>query len=110
MGFFNSKKEIKMDDFIKSLALMTLENSVLGNEETGSKKAIETAGQFEIKGSNITELLVAEIFVSQIPLSKFLKTKGGVNLLDLYFSETYRLVLDEYKYFKSKEELILFET
>ncbi len=101
--------KIKIADFIKSIADMTLEVSVIGNGETGSKKSIEEAGQLKLEGSNITEILVAEIFASQIPLSKFLNSKDRNNLMDLYFLEIYHLVLNEYKYFKSKEELVIFE-
>jgi len=102
------KNKIKIADFIKSLAGMTLETSVLGKER-GSKKNIEKAGQFKLVGSNITELLVAELFISQLSLNKFLKSKNRVDLLDLYFSEIYHLILDKYKYFKSIEGLKLFE-
>lgn len=102
-------KKIKIDDFIKSIAQMTLEVSVLGDNETGSKKSIEEAGQLKLEGYLITEILVAEIFTSQIPLSKFLNSKSKNNLMGVYFIEIYNLVLNEYKYFKSKEELIIFE-
>ena len=40
------ERKIKIDDFIKSLADMALETSVLGNEKRGSKKNIEEIGQF----------------------------------------------------------------
>ncbi len=103
------EKKIKIADFIKSIVDMTLETSVLGNKERGSKKVIEDTGKFKLEGSNITELLIAEIFVSQIPLNKFLKSKNKSDLLGLYFSEIYYLLLDKYKYFKFEEELKLFE-
>ncbi len=100
------KQKIKIADFIKSVADMTLETGVLSK----GLKTIEKAGQFKLEGSNITELIIAEIFVSQISLNQFLKSKNRIDLLDLYFAEIYYLLSEKYKYFKFKEELRLFET
>lgn len=104
------KEKIKIAHFIKSIADMTLETSAVINSEGGLKKKIEEAGQFKLEGASGTEFLIAEIFVCQIPLNKFLNSKNKLDLLGLYFSELYYLLQDKYKYFKSNEELILFET
>ncbi len=105
------KQKISIHDFIKSIARLTLSTSVVEDKNKKAYQLLEDPvfGNIKIEGGIKTELLVAEIFVSHIPLSFFLSKQGKTNLLDLYYLEIYRLLAEHYKY-SNKLTLPLFET
>ncbi|MFA5355371.1 MAG: hypothetical protein WC302_01370 [Candidatus Paceibacterota bacterium] len=104
--------KIHIQDFINSLARITLSGSVVEdkNRDTCQKLFQEQAmGAIEMKEGKLTEMLIAEIFVCHIPLSLFLSKKDKINILDDYYIEIYKLLKDQYRFLNNKIELEIFE-
>lgn len=105
----SQKVAIRIGEFIKVLADMTLKTSVI-SDSSGLENKLEEVGLASLEKAGITELLIAQIFVDQIPINKFLVAKKRSYLLDSYFKEIYSLLIGNFRYFQHKQELMLFET
>jgi len=104
------KEKISIQNFIKSIAELTLAGSVVDNKIKEIYKKLEKIGNIKIEGVLKTELLIAEIFISHLPLSSFLSERGKTNLLDLYYLEIYKLLVGHYRYFDDRFKLELLKS
>lgn len=102
------KEKITMSYLMKSIAGLIL------NEESNIKKEwkkLEDELEFKISEKDITELLIAKLFVGQMVLNQFLTNIGreSNNLLDTYFIEAYELIKANYKHLNTDEAICSFE-
>ncbi len=95
----------KIKGIIRSTAELVLETGILVK---AIRDNTEEIGGFKLEGTEVTELLLAEISIGEITLEETIlnqvSSEEKSTLARLYFSEIVSLLLNKYKYFKSKKE------
>lgn len=105
------REKLALEHVPMSVARIVVDGGVVGSPSAYKSIEKEKAfGNVKFEGGIKTELLVAEVFVGQIPINVFLKKMDATNLLDIYYVQIYSLLKEEYRYFKNDYELKLFET
>ncbi len=104
-SIITKQKTIPIKSILKHLAELTLESSAIFNQK--NIKALEEMSFHKITRVHKTEILISEIFISHIPIQKLLAETSKENkfaLLDMFYSEISKLLIEKYNYFEEGPE------